>query len=217
MKVLLGVTGSVATIKTDQVVKELKQIADGVQVKIIATENARHFLQGLRIPDADDIYADADEWEAWSKRGDPVLHVDLAKWADVFIVAPLDALTLSKLTRGHCDNLLTCVALAWPRDKPIIVCPAMNTHMWLNPTVRENMQRFVNLCVNGYVIAPISKRLMCGDVGEGGMQEPDKIAQEVKKIVINHSRPPNVGEKVVRAAGVFACVGFVIFAVLFRR
>lgn len=79
------------------------------------------------------VLKDEDEWSCWSKREDPVLHIDLRKWADVLLVAPLSANTLAKLANGLCDNLLTCVARAWDFSRPLLVAPAMNTLMWESP------------------------------------------------------------------------------------
>ena len=85
------------------------------------------------------VYTDDDEWSAWRKKGDPVTHVELGKWADVLLVAPLSANTLSKFANGSCDNLLTCLFRAWDvsnRDKIVCMAPAMNTQMCTNMQLR---------------------------------------------------------------------------------
>lgn len=64
---------------------------------------------------------DDDEWHEWSKVGDPVMHIELRRWADVFVIAPLSANTLAKLANGICDNLITCVARAWDFQRPLVV------------------------------------------------------------------------------------------------
>lgn len=111
----------------------------------------------------------------WKKRGDPVLHIDLVKWADIFIIAPLDANTLGKISSGMCDNLLTCVARAWDLDKPLIFCPAMNTKMFLHPITRKQIDELKEF---GYIeIRAISKTLMCGDTGLGAMAEYTTIVE----------------------------------------
>ncbi len=113
----------------------------------------------------------------------------MTKWADVFVVAPADCLTLSKLAHGHCDNLLTCALLAWPclaseeghlageKPKPLVVCPSMNTKMWAHPATRENLRLVRSF--GAECVGPISKRLMCGDVGTGAMEEPAEVARKV--------------------------------------
>ena len=97
LNILLGVTGSVATIKASEVVREMKKISTNVTIKLITTQNAKHFLPQDIIEHVEQVLQDSDEWK-WKQRGDPVLHIDLTKWADIFIIAPLDALTLSKIS-----------------------------------------------------------------------------------------------------------------------
>ena len=82
---------------------------------------------------------DSDEWNLWEKRGDPVVHIKLRDWADLLLLAPLDANTLAKLAQGLCDNLLTCVIRAWDLKKPLIFCPAMNTHMYSHPFTQQHI------------------------------------------------------------------------------
>ncbi|PSN44381.1 Phosphopantothenoylcysteine decarboxylase [Blattella germanica] len=100
--ILIGCTGSVATIKLPLLLKSLLEESDlpwKVQVQVIVTEHAKHFYTSADIPSNVPVFSDQDEWSAWSGRGDPVLHIDLSKWADVFIIAPLDANTLAKLAQ----------------------------------------------------------------------------------------------------------------------
>lgn len=101
--VLIGCTGSVATIKLPVLLKTILEskssVSWNVQVRVILTEHSRHFYAPADLPKDVQVYCDQDEWIAWSKRGDPVLHIELAKWADIFIVAPLDANTLAKLAQ----------------------------------------------------------------------------------------------------------------------
>lgn len=101
--VLVGCTGSVATMKLPVLLKtilESKRSASwNVHVRVIVTKHARHFYAPADLPKDVQVYSDQDEWTAWSKRGDPVLHIELAKWADIFIVSPLDANTLAKLSQ----------------------------------------------------------------------------------------------------------------------
>ncbi|CAI9578441.1 unnamed protein product [Staurois parvus] len=101
--VLVGVTGSVAALKLPLLISGLLQIP-GVQVQIVTTEKAKHFynVKEISVP----IYSDDDEWKMWKQRSDPVLHIELRRWADVFLLAPLDANTLGKIYSGICDNLL---------------------------------------------------------------------------------------------------------------
>lgn len=119
----------------------------------------------------------------WQKRGDPVLHIELRRWADVLVIAPLDANTLAKLACGLSDNLLTCVVRAWDPARPILVCPAMNTHMWTNPLTAAHLSAVTSQQPHIRVLEPISKALMCGDVGLGAMAEPADIVDRVAALL----------------------------------
>ena len=102
-RILVGCTGSVATIKLPQLLKAILEskhsVPWNVQLQVILTERARHFCASADLPVNVPVYYDEDEWSAWSKRGDPVLHIELAKWADIFVISPLDANTLAKLAQ----------------------------------------------------------------------------------------------------------------------
>lgn len=102
-RVLVGVTGSVAALKLPLLVSRLLDVP-GLEVAVVTTERAKHFYSPQDV--AVTLYSDADEWEIWKQRCDPVLHIDLRRWADLMLVAPLDANTLGKVASGICDNLL---------------------------------------------------------------------------------------------------------------
>ncbi|MPC13728.1 Phosphopantothenoylcysteine decarboxylase [Portunus trituberculatus] len=120
---------------------------------------------------------DQDEWSAWNGRGDPVLHIQLRDWAQVMVIAPLDANTMAKMAQGLCDNLLTCIVRAWDVMRPLIFCPAMNTHMYKHPLTMRHTAMLKDL---GYIeVCVVSKRLMCGDIGPGAMAELDNIVNAV--------------------------------------
>ncbi|XP_021082519.1 phosphopantothenoylcysteine decarboxylase isoform X4 [Mesocricetus auratus] len=117
----------------------------------------------------------------WKRRSDPVLHIDLRRWADLLLVAPLDANTLGKVASGICDNLLTCVIRAWDRSKPLLFCPAMNTAMWDHPITAWQVGQ---LKAFGYMEIPcVSKKLVCGDQGLGAMAEVETIVEKVKEVL----------------------------------
>ncbi|XP_013001071.1 phosphopantothenoylcysteine decarboxylase isoform X1 [Cavia porcellus] len=101
--VLVGVTGSVAALKLPLLVSRLLDIP-GLEVIVVTTERAKHFYSPQDVPVS--LYSDTDEWEMWKRRSDPVLHIELRRWADLMLVAPLDANTLGKVASGICDNLL---------------------------------------------------------------------------------------------------------------
>ncbi|XP_022104711.1 phosphopantothenoylcysteine decarboxylase-like [Acanthaster planci] len=174
--VLVGCTGSVASIKLPQLVQELLR-HEQLQVSVIATENACHFFQASDLPGEVAVYRDADEWSMWKNRDDPVLHIELRRRADLLVIAPLDANTLAKVANGICDNLLTCVVRAWDLAKPLLFCPAMNTHMWNHPITAEQINTLKSL---GYSEVPcVEKKLACGDTGAGAMAEVSTIVTAV--------------------------------------
>ncbi|XP_073852491.1 phosphopantothenoylcysteine decarboxylase isoform X11 [Macaca fascicularis] len=154
-----------------------------LEVAVVTTERAKHFYSPQDIPVT--LYSDADEWEMWKSRSDPVLHIDLRRWADLLLVAPLDANTLGKVASGICDNLLTCVIRAWDRSKPLLFCPAMNTAMWEHPITAQQVDQ---LKAFGYVEIPcVAKKLVCGDEGLGAMAEVGTIVDKVKEVLFQHS------------------------------
>ena len=123
------------------------------------------------------VHRDSDEWSSWKARGDPVLHIELRKWADLMVIAPLSANTLAKAANGLCDNLLTCVLRAWDFKKRVFFAPAMNTCMWDHPVTLQQVQTLKGW---GFMeIPPISKTLMCKDTGMGAMAEPASIVETI--------------------------------------
>ena len=196
--VLLGVTGSVAAVKTPELVAALR--AAGHAVRVVATDAALYFFDPAPLRDV--LTTDADEWPADRyTRGDPVLHIELRKWADVFCIAPLDANTLAKLAVGLADNCLTCVWRAWDPAKPVVLAPAMNTLMWQHPFTRRHLRAVAcdfggghlpghlgeddliplvnDRCKGLRVVPPVSKALACGDVGVGAMAAVADVAAAV--------------------------------------
>ena len=191
--VLLGVTGSVAAIYTPQLFDDLRQA--GHDVKIVATTSALYFFEPASIAaktagqrNKDVVILDEDEWPAERyQRGDAVLHIELRRWADALLIAPLDANTLSKLALGITDNCLTCVYRAWDRAKPMILAPAMNTLMWEHPvTARHLNQIAADLGPALCIVTPIEKKLACDDIGAGALAERpailDGLARSLAKV-----------------------------------
>lgn len=170
MKILLGATGSVASIKVSRLAAALSDGGKN-EVRIVATPSAIKF-----IGDSVRVLGEVDEWQ-WTRVGDPVLHIELRKWADVFVIAPLSANTLAKVSNGLCDNLLTSVARAWDFSKPMFVAPAMNTAMWEHPITSRQLAEICRWGVR--IIPPVSKVLACGDVGNGALAEIETIVAAV--------------------------------------
>lgn len=199
--VLIGVTGSVATIKLIELIQKLKSkfpqphmnkstgvsVEADIAIRIIMTRNSKHFIpkvelvKSLNDPSIE-VFDDEDEWSNWTKMNDPVLHIELSKWADICLIAPLDANTMAKLANGLCDNLLTCTVRAWNVSKPLVYCPAMNVNMYNHPITKEHLcklQSFRYLRVDC-----VEKRLACGDFGMGGMASTETIAKKVVDTLI---------------------------------
>jgi phosphopantothenoylcysteine decarboxylase len=184
-------------------------VASGHEVKVIATDAALYFFDQAEIgkagPDGRDrqtLILDADEWPgrgegAHYRREDPVLHIELRRWADVLVIAPLDANTLAKLANGLCDNCLTCVWRAWDTSRPVILAPAMNTLMWEHPLTSRHLRELAPANAPGdlkgdqlidwinnqnqtvRIVGPIEKNLACGEIGMGAMAEVEEILQAV--------------------------------------
>ena len=205
--VLLGVTGSVAAIHTRELFEELR--GDGHAVKIVATNAAFYFFDADTIGESAVVTRDADEWTGPQyQRGDPVLHIELRRWAELFLIAPLDANTLAKLALGLADNCLTCVYRAWDRSRPLVLAPAMNTLMWEHPATARHLRQVaedmgagampaglsLDECVAWInrqpaplrVVAPVSKRLACDDVGVGAMAERAAILGALRALNVNN-------------------------------
>jgi phosphopantothenoylcysteine decarboxylase len=204
-RIILGVTGSVAAVRTPALFAALEKA--GHEVRVVATEPALYFFDSAALgpprPGAGPLFRDADEWPGQLfKRGDPVLHIELRQWADFLVVAPLDANTLAKFALGLADNLLTCLLRAWNFARPVILAPAMNTLMWQSPVTLRHLHLLLDQfgqepaleawsleaapevfarCAPRFVLVPPEcKRLACGDIGVGAMAEVVTIAEVVR-------------------------------------
>jgi phosphopantothenoylcysteine decarboxylase len=189
--ILFGITGSVAAVKFTKIATLLNEFAN---VIIISTSNAKHFMELSKSYDVEsqtryksqlkdfESFTDSDEWTSYSSvHEDKVLHIELRKKADLFLIAPLSANSLAKISSGICDNLLTCVARAWNfrSGKPFLVAPAMNTAMWDHPATSSSINTIKGWGVQ--VIEPQVKELACGDVGNGALAEVGVIVSKVKE------------------------------------
>jgi len=179
--VLIACSASVAAIKIPDIISQLSQ--NNIRTTLVVTEASKHFLnvEKIRNDFKIDVYTDQDEWEAWKNRGDPVLHIELSKKADLLVLAPLSANTMAKVSTGICDNLLTCIVRAWNVSKPVVFCPSMNTQMWNHPVTKNQVDILVSWGYN--VISPIVKTLMCGDHGIGAMAEIETIIKQILEIL----------------------------------
>ncbi len=189
--VLLGVSGGIAVYKACELVSALRK--KGYDVKVVMTENATEFVSPLTFETISknavvtDMFAEKPHYE--------VEHVSLAKWAGVFIVAPATANVIGKIANGIADDMLTTTYMASEAIK--IVCPAMNTKMYLSEANEKNLEILRSRGV--HIVEPASGALACGDVGVGRLEEPAVIAEYVDKLVT--PRPDFRGKKVLITAG----------------
>lgn len=172
-QILWGITGSVAAIRSDRLALALGQVGD---VQAVVTRRAKHFIP-RDIP-LFPVHDDDNEWNSWQKLGDPVLHIELRRWANVFVIAPLSADALAKIAVGMADTLLLSVARAWDYSRPLIVAPAMNTMMWEHPITREHLAKLESWGVR--VVLPVAKELACADVGMGAQASAETITAAVR-------------------------------------
>lgn len=178
MKVLLGITGSVATTVVPKLITALHNSSH--EVTVISTDAACYFtgLQTLGVP----YFTDRDEWPgAQYQCGQPVPHIEMRRWADVGLIAPLSANTLAKMAGGFADNMLTCVMRAWDVAKPLVVAPAMNTMMWEHPATAHHLEQLHQWYPRLQIVLPISKVLACGDEGIGAMADVSSIVEVVQQ------------------------------------
>ncbi len=168
MKILLGVTGSIAAIKVLDLVHRLTQL--NYQCRVIVTKDGLNFVTPLSLSSMGaDVYMD-DALPSY-KYNDVMEHINLAKWADCIIIVPTTANTLAKVASGMADNLLTSTIMAY--DSRIFFVPAMNQAMWNNPLTQINITKLNNL---GHIFwGPSSGVQACGDNGSGRMIEVDEI------------------------------------------
>jgi phosphopantothenoylcysteine decarboxylase/phosphopantothenate--cysteine ligase len=169
--ILLGITGGIAAYKSADLVRRLA--AKGAHVHVVMTRHAGEFITPLTFQTLSRNRVISDLFDPFP--GGEVAHIVLAEKADVFLIAPATANVIAKLAHGIADDMLTTTALAV--QSPILVAPAMNTRMWENPVVQDNVSRLQKKGV--HLIAPESGSLACGYEGKGRMAEIDVILDEV--------------------------------------
>jgi len=160
------------------IVRELLSYAK-VLVEVVASKPSLEFFKKEEIQAAGArVWTDEDEWTGDFNIGDPILHIELRRWADVVLVAPCSANTLAKIAHGLCDNLVTSLMRALSPATPTYIFPAMNTLMFEHPLTEQHLRTLRE--VIGYnVVGPIGKKLACGDIGVGAMTEWKEIVHIV--------------------------------------
>jgi phosphopantothenoylcysteine decarboxylase/phosphopantothenate--cysteine ligase len=188
-KILLGVTGSIASYKIPILVRLL--VKEGAEVKIIMTPAAKDFVSPLVLStlSKNNVLIDLASNDSWAN------HVILGRWADIMLIAPLSCNTLAKIANGICDNLLTAIYLS--ATCPVIIAPAMDEDMWHHPSTKNNISKLVSF---GNHIIPVEHgELASGLTGEGRMAGPATIVNKVNDFFFNSNQLN--GKKVMVTAG----------------
>lgn len=177
-RIVLGITGGIAAYKSAVLARLL--IKTGHSVRVVMTAAACEFITPLTFQA---LTGNAVHTALLDERAELGMgHIELAKWADVVLIAPACANTLGKLATGLADNLLTTVCMA--TATPIVVAPAMNQQMWANPILQSNLAK---LAQAGYhIIPPSDGEQACGDVGAGRLPEPEMLYNQVLAILDSH-------------------------------
>jgi phosphopantothenoylcysteine decarboxylase/phosphopantothenate--cysteine ligase len=188
--ILLGITGGIAAYKIPELVRLLKKA--GANVRVVMTHAAREFVTPLTLQSlsGEPVRTELMDPEQESTMG----HIELARWADVILIAPATANFLSQITHGIANDLLTTICLA--ADSEIILAPAMNHVMWSHPATQANIET-----LKGFGLqfeGPVPGDLACGETGQGRMQEPEELFAALKRFFGESSLS---GVKVVITAG----------------
>ena len=192
--IVLAITGGIAAYKSAIFARLL--IKAGFEVRVIMTTGAQAFITPLTLQalTGNEVHISLLDEKAEAGMG----HIELAKWADLIIIAPASANTLARLAMGMADDLLTTVCLA--TAAPVIIAPAMNQQMWAHPAVNLNVQTLRDM--NYQIIAPASGEQACGDVGAGRLPEPEQLLAEVLLFNAMQTTPQLLaGKRVVITAG----------------
>ena len=170
--IVLAITGGIAAYKSAIFARLL--IKAGFEVRVIMTTGAQAFITPLTLQalTGNEVHTSLLDEQAEAGMG----HIELAKWADLVIIAPASANTLARLAMGMADDLLTTVCLA--TTAPVMIAPAMNQQMWAHPAVTLNVQTLRDM--NYYLIEPASGEQACGDIGAGRLPEPEQLLTEVQ-------------------------------------
>ena len=188
--VLLGVSGGIAAYKSAELVRQLQEL--GATVRVIMTQGAREFITPLTLQalSGHQVHTQLLDEEAEQGMG----HIELARWADVLVIAPATADLIARLSAGRADDLLTTVVLATP--SPVLIAPAMNQEMWRDPATTDNIATLTQRGLR--FIGPAAGEQACGDVGPGRMEQPPAIAAAAAAIFPSGAL---AGKKILITAG----------------
>ncbi|QFU77627.1 bifunctional phosphopantothenoylcysteine decarboxylase/phosphopantothenate--cysteine ligase CoaBC [Halioglobus maricola] len=167
--ILLGVSGGIAAYKSAELIRQLQEL--GANVRVVMTRGAQEFITPLTLQalSGNPVHTELLDAEAEQGMG----HIELARWADLLLIAPATADLIARLAAGRADDLLTTAALA--TAAPLLLAPAMNQQMWRDPATDANISQLEQRGVS--LIGPASGEQACGDIGPGRMEQPDIIAR----------------------------------------
>mgnify|MGYP001821043502 FL=1 len=193
MNILLGITGGIAAYKTPDLVRRLME--RGGDVQIVMTASAAEFVTDTALQAVSGRAVRANLWDKEAERA--MSHIELARWADVVLIAPATAEVMARIVSGGAPDLLTTICLA--TEAPIAVAPAMNHVMWNNPATQANRRVLEERGV--HILGPGVGSQACGETGAGRMLEPDAIAAAVFDLGVARGQGLLTGRKVVITAG----------------
>lgn len=175
LNIILGITGGIAAYKSAELTRQLK--AAGANVKVVMTQSAQAFITPLTLQavSGEPVHTELLNPEAEAGMG----HIELAKWADVILIAPCTANTMAKLAHGLADDLLTTLYLA--STAKLAIAPAMNQAMWAHPQTKQNAQHLQDR--GAALFGPGIGEQACGDVGAGRMLEPAEIVAALETLI----------------------------------
>lgn len=192
--ILLAITGGISAYKSAVLARLL--IKAGCTVRVMMTDGACEFITPLTLQalTGNEVHTKLLDDEAERGMG----HIELAKWADMVVIAPASANTIGRLAGGLADNLVTTVALA--TTAPIVIVPAMNQAMYAHAIVQDNLAKLTRF---GYtVLTPDSGEQACGDMGAGRLPEPDDLCERILTLLAKSQTPQSLrGKKVIITAG----------------
>ena len=184
--ILLGITGGIAAYKMCELIRMYKRA--NANVLVVCTPNALNFVTKLTLQNLSQNDVAVEEFDVKDFKPE---HISYADSADIMVIAPATANTISKIATGVCDNLLTSIACAF--TKPVIIAPAMNCNMWENPVLQENLHK-----LHYEILEPESGFLACGYEGKGRLCSLDKIFDKTVEL-LNYK--PLKGKKIVITSG----------------
>ena len=192
-KILFKITGSIAAYKSAYLISKLVQ--NGFEVQTVVTSSSLQFIGKATLEGLTGKPVMVDHFED----GQMMSHINLMKWADLIILCPASANTISKMANGIANNLVTSLFLAHTWDKPYIIAPAMNTAMYKHPATQESLNKLKGWGVD--ILPTGSGHLACGDIGEGKLLEPDIIYDHIIKVLHNKNENSNSKKSVLITAG----------------